>query len=248
MTRPLPDDVEDAMRLVKPDAGLVVLVRRVALSRPVSSDSTASHYVGIRGGPAQAIAAHVNRHFVDLRLDPQRAEQLASAQGWKLIRPNTRTGTVRVPSQALADEAVEDLVVEAFAEALDRASSAVTRPVLSRDGEVGRPSGEVPGKGALVAVLRAWLESDPAGTLSARGSGAANLNITVGDVRLFLSGDTTQEAVRQFLEFIDAAGKDAPWDVLANRSGKVRKVGFGGRTVPGWYLYLREPWGKPGQL
>ena len=108
-------------------------------------------------------------------------------------------------------------------------------------------AGAVAGRKELADLLSRWTADDPAETIGATGP-RAHITIEMGEVDLYLAADTTLSAVRRFLVHCDTSGTDEPWYVIPNRNGVVSKVSFEEKPVPGWYCYLKEPWGAPGRL
>lgn len=99
----------------------------------------------------------------------------------------------------------------------------------------------VVGKQALVALLSAWVETCDDERIGDVGNfgGKAWVTCRVGDVDLVLNADTKRSGVLELLAYVHGWGLE-DWAVVANIKGTINKVTFGGRAIPGLYLYASE--------
>jgi len=99
-------------------------------------------------------------------------------------------------------------------------------------------------KPELVDVLRTWLRDSSASTIGEVGSygGKRWLVVDIGRYELALNADTTRAAV-QVVVRTNERDPNRPWQVVANKRGRVNKVlpGPDGEPLPGWYAYLIQP-------
>ncbi len=98
----------------------------------------------------------------------------------------------------------------------------------------------VESKAALAALLRRWHNQTNEPTIGDVGSygGTPWIYVELPSATVVLNADTKRAAVAEYLQACDSHGDDLPWQVTANRSGKVNKVLYGGRDkAPGWYAY-----------
>jgi hypothetical protein len=119
----LPSALEPPFELVRPDPVLRRLVSSVSQHASLTAEQDTPGYIGVRPAVQGAIAGYVNKTFIDLRLAPERAKQLALATGWRLYGSNSYTGTLRVTAQVLRAPDVMARVVDLFHEALEKSES-----------------------------------------------------------------------------------------------------------------------------
>lgn len=130
----------------------------------------------------------------------------------------------------------------------------VRRPQRSKkateDSKYLPPGLTVTSKRDLAEVLTAWLQDSDAQTIGDPDpyGGRKWISIDVAGARAYLNADTSRSAVARYLDQVQRDGADLPWQVVATRSGVIRKVVFGSHPSPvtGWNCYLERPRAQPG--
>lgn len=96
----------------------------------------------------------------------------------------------------------------------------------------------------LDAALKEWLErardGEWIGDRDGRGQ-RAWIHIRDGRRTYFLNADTRRDGVQEYVGML-ALNPGTEWAIVANRNGRMNKVGFGssGRTITGFYLYVQD--------
>lgn len=96
------------------------------------------------------------------------------------------------------------------------------------------------------ALLRDWYEDGYDGdTVGDSGSHGQRAWIWIRHLgsRYHLNGDSTHEAVGDYLDLLDTYGEALAWSVVESSRGGPNRVVFGPerRAVPGFSLYRAEP-------
>ena len=106
-------------------------------------------------------------------------------------------------------------------------------------------------KADLVEVLRRWLAESHAETIGdiGRFGGKAWISVQLPGHEIVLNADCRRDAIERFVR-ANASQPNTPWQVVANRRGRVNKVlpVAGSVECPGWYAYLMEPLNEEGTI
>jgi hypothetical protein len=102
----------------------------------------------------------------------------------------------------------------------------------------------VKSKSELLLLLDRWFRETKDITIGQLGNfgGVAWVFLDFPDLprTARLNGDTTREAVRDYLDDVARRGAEVSWAVVANRRGAINKVAYAENELdaPGWYCYL----------
>jgi len=107
-------------------------------------------------------------------------------------------------------------------------------------------------KSELVSLLERWYRGTIETTIGKVGAFGRTrwIHIDLESGRAVLNGDTTRDAVGDYLSDAAEHGAEAPWWIVRNRDGRINKVVFKADfgLAPGWYCYLSDERSEPGEL
>jgi hypothetical protein len=109
----------------------------------------------------------------------------------------------------------------------------------------------VTSKTGLANLLRGCLPSGES-TIGDGGryKGAAWILIALPSGTARLNADTTRAAVQRYLDYVSRHGAEIPWQVVANRNGRINRVFYAAieDQVRGWHCYLVRELAAEGEL
>lgn len=125
-------------------------------------------------------------------------------------------------------------------------------PPSDLDGGFIRLGTTVRSKGALTGLLREWARDSDQGTIGDVGhfGGRPWVRVELGADLVVLNADTKRSAVLDYLAHAADVGHNPPWNVRANRNGRINNVAYRDDALPspGWYAYLVPPAEAPRTL